>query len=118
MTTILPALALLIVVLIILRAMPNVRSGPALRRGAPWVEDLGHAHGGELIFHGSGEGNPWDLDKAIDARPHLRIADEKPIGDDDTREWDARFKAWQEATIEADDPEISTLLEKGRYEEA
>jgi hypothetical protein len=61
MTTALLALTLFAIMVAALRVMPKVRRG-----------------------------QPWSPEKAIDARPHLRIAD---------------------------DPEIPRLLERGHYEE-
>jgi hypothetical protein len=90
MTTALLALTLFAIMVAALRVMPKVRRG-----------------------------QPWSPEKAIDARPHLRIADDRPEADEDKQAWDARFKRWQErpTTIAADDPEIPRLLERGHYEE-
>jgi hypothetical protein len=91
MTALIPALALIALMLIALRCMPKVRRGEQVE---------------------------WNPDKAIDARPHLRIADDSSCNED-YQSWDARFQRWQERpmTIDANDPEVSKLLEKGRYEE-
>jgi len=90
MTTLIAALTLTILLMVILRVMPKVRRDKPAQ---------------------------WNPDKAIDARPHLRIADASPCNED-CQSWDARFKAWQERpmTIDANDPEIPELLERGRYE--